>query len=181
MPDIYEAEGTEYDGHAFFEASSIRKINGTYYFVYSSIQSHELCYAVSDRPDEGYRYGGTLVDIGDIFLNGRTADNPLNCLGNTHGGIECANGQWYVFYHRQTNRTNFSRQACAEKIYFDEDGRIAQAEVTSCGLNKGPLRGERNLSCQHCLPAEPAWKTGVFPAFGDGREISLSDPGYGRL
>ncbi len=152
MPDIYEAEGTEYDGHAFFEASSIRKINGTYYFVYSSIQSHELCYAVSDRPDEGYRYGGTLVDIGDIFLNGRTADNPLNCLGNTHGGIECADGQWYVFYHRQTNRTNFSRQACAEKIYFDEDGRIAQAEVTSCGLNKGPLRGSgtypANIACQ---------------------------------
>lgn len=141
MFDIHEAEGTEYDGHAFFEASSIRKINGKYYFVYSSVRSHELCYAVSDRPDEGYHFGGTLVDIGDVFLNGRTEEEALNCLGNTHGGIECADGQWYVFYHRQTNRTNFSRQGCAEKIYFDEEGNIAQAEVTSCGLNDGPLQG----------------------------------------
>lgn len=152
MPDIHEAEGTEYDGHAFFEASSIRKINGRYYFVYSSVRSHELCYAVSDRPDEGYHFGGTLVDIGDVFLNDRAEEEALNCLGNTHGGIECANGQWYVFYHRQTNRTNFSRQGCAEKIYFDETGKIAQAEVTSCGLNSGPLQGEgiypAEIACQ---------------------------------
>lgn len=141
LPDIHEAEGTQYEGHAFFEASSIRKIGGRYYFVYSSVRSHELCYAVSDKPDEGYRFGGTLVDIADIFLDGRTEAEPLNCLGNTHGGIECAAGQWYVFYHRQTNRTNYSRQGCAEKIYFDEKGAIAQAEVTSCGLNKGPLKG----------------------------------------
>ena len=152
MPDIHEAEGTEYDGHAFFEASSIRKINGRYYFVYSSVRSHELCYAVSDKPDEGYRFGGTLVDIADIFLNGRTEAEAINCLGNTHGGIECANGQWYVFYHRQTNRTNYSRQGCAEKIFFDENGNIAQAEVTSCGLNDGPLKGSGTypaaIACQ---------------------------------
>lgn len=151
MPDIHESEGTGYEGHEFFEASSIRKIHGKYYFVYSSVQSHELCYAVSDRPDEGYRYGGTLVDIGDIFLNGRTAKDAVNCLGNTHGGMECADGQWYVFYHRQSNRTNFSRQGCAEKIYFNKDGSIAQAEVTSCGLNPGPLSGKgtypANISC----------------------------------
>lgn len=152
MPDIHEAEGTEYDGHAFFEASSLRKINGRYYFVYSSVRSHELCYAVSRKPDEGYHYGGTLVDIADVFLNGRTEEEALNCLGNTHGGIECVDGQWYVFYHRQTNRTNYSRQGCAEKIYFDGEGKIAQAEVTSCGLNKGPLRGSGEypaaIACQ---------------------------------
>ncbi len=84
--------------------------DGKYYFVYSSVQSHELCYAVSDKPDKGYPYGGTLVDIGDVFLNGRTEEDTINCLGNIHGGIEKVGGQWYVFYHRQTNRTNFSRQ-----------------------------------------------------------------------
>lgn len=142
MPSIHESAGTGYEGHEFFEASSIRRIQGRYYFVYSSVQSHELCYAVSDRPDGGYRFGGTLVDIGDVFLEGRKADQAVNCLGNTHGGIECCEGQWYVFYHRQTNRTNYSRQGCAEKIFFDDQGRIAQAEVTSCGLNRGPLQGE---------------------------------------
>lgn len=145
LPDIFESEGTGYEGHEFFEASSIRKIDGKYYFVYSSVQSHELCYAVSDKPDEGYRFGGTLVDIGDIFLNGRTEAESVNCLGNTHGGMEKVGEQWYIFYHRQTNRTNFSRQGCAEKIYFDETGHIRQAEVTSCGLNDGPLEGQGSI------------------------------------
>ena len=153
LPAVTESEGTGFEGHEFFEASSIRKINGIYYFVYSSVRSHELCYAVSEKPDAGYRFGGTLVDIGDVFLNGRTAEEALNPLGNTHGGIERAGGQWYVFYHRQTNRTNFSRQGCAEKIYFDENGRISQAEITSCGLNDGPLRAEgaypANICCRH--------------------------------
>lgn len=135
MPSLTESEGTGYAGHEFFEASSIRKINGRYYFVYSSVNSHELCYAVSDKPDEGYEYGGTLVDIGDVYLNGREAKDAVNCVGNTHGGIECVDGQWYIFYHRQSNRTNYSRQGGAEKIYFAEDGSIAQVEVTSCGLN----------------------------------------------
>ncbi|MFA9376367.1 MAG: family 43 glycosylhydrolase [Lachnotalea sp.] len=148
--DLRNSAGTEYEGHEFFEASSIRKINGKYYFVYSSLQSHELCYAVSNRPDEGYQYGGTLVDIGDVFLDGRTEKDTVNCLGNTHGGIECADGQWYIFYHRQTNRTNFSRQGCAEKVYFNEDGSIAQAEVTSCGLNQGALEGNGIYPAQIC-------------------------------
>lgn len=141
IPTIVNSEGTGYEGHEFFEASSIRKINGKYYFVYSSVRSHELCYAVSDRPDEGYVFGGTLVDIGDVFLNGRTEKESVNHLGNTHGGMEQADGQWYIFYHRQTNRTQYSRQGCAEKLYFREDGSIPQVEVTSCGLNHGPLDG----------------------------------------
>lgn len=150
MPSLTESEGTGYAGHEFFEASSIRKINGRYYFVYSSVNSHELCYAVSDKPDEGYEYGGTLVDIGDVYLNGREAKDAVNCVGNTHGGIECVDGQWYIFYHRQSNRTNYSRQGCAEKIYFAEDGSIAQAEVTSCGLNIGALSGKGTYPAYIC-------------------------------
>lgn len=142
IPTVVNSEGTGFEGHEFFEASSIRKINGKYYFVYSSVRSHELCYAVSDQPDGGYRFGGTLVDIGDVFLEGRTEKEAVNHLGNTHGGIEQADGQWYIFYHRQTNRTQYSRQGCAEKIYIMEDGSIPQVEVTSCGLNDGPLEGK---------------------------------------
>lgn len=150
LPDVLDSEGTGYEGHEFYEASSIRKIHGLYYFVYSSVQSHELCYAVSDKPDRGYRFGGTLVDIGDVFLEGRTEKEAINCLGNTHGGIEKVGEQWYVFYHRQTNRTNYSRQGCAEKIYMDEKGKFAQAEVTSCGLNDGPLDGTGTYPARIC-------------------------------
>ena len=163
MPGVTESQGTGYEGHELFEASSIRKINGKYYFVYSSVNCHELCYAVSDRPDRGYKFCGTLVDMGDVFLNGRTAKDAVNCLGNTHGGIECIDGQWYVFYHRQTNRTDFSRQGCAEKIYIQSDGSIPQAEVTSCGLNPGPLRGKGNyparIACHVTRHGHNVWST----------------------
>ena len=131
------AKGTEYEGHGFFEAASMRKIGDKYYFVYSSNLNHELCYAVSDSPDKDFKYGGILVSIGDIGLS----DKPRNYLGNTHGGLLQLNNKHYIFYHRHTNRHWFSRQACAEEIKF-ENGKFFQAEITSCGLNGAPLKGE---------------------------------------
>ena len=129
--------------HAFFEASSIRKVDGKYCFVYSSEHNHDLCYAFSDRPDGGFRYGGVLVDLGDLYLDSRTDESHANnYLGNTHGGMLNIGEDWYIFYHRQTNRTSYARQACAEKLERTADGGFRQAEVTSCGLNGGPLRGE---------------------------------------
>ncbi len=139
-------------GHEFFEASSMRKINGKYYFVYSSRHNHELCYAVSNSPTGGFEFGGTLVSIGDLFLDGNTDEkNAWNYLGNTHGGLANINGQWYIFYHRQTNRHSYSRQACAEALEMDEYGHFSQVRVTSCGLNGKPLRGigryEARIAC----------------------------------
>lgn len=135
------AEGTPYEGHAFFEASSLRKFNGKYYFIYSSEQGHELCYAISHFPDHDFSYGGTLVSIGDIGLNGRLKKDALNYTGNTHGSIAEVAGNYYVFYHRQTNLNQYSRQGCAERILMDDNGYFAQAEITSCGLNGKPLLG----------------------------------------
>lgn len=145
-----EAAGTPYEGHAFLEASSMRKFGGAYYFIYSSLQSHELCYAVSGRPDGGFVYGGTLVSNGDIGLDGRKKRDAVNYTGNTHGSLIQIGEKYYVFYHRQTNRKQFSRQACAEEIRF-ENGKFHQAEITSCGLNGGPLPGkgifEARIAC----------------------------------
>ena len=61
-------------------------------------------------------------------------------------------GKWYIFYHRHTDGTNFSRQGCIEPIAFREDGSIVQAEMTSCGANGGPLEGKGTypayIACQ---------------------------------
>ena len=144
-------KGTPFEGHEFFEASSIRKIKGKYYFVYSSFLGHELCYAISDYPDRGFSFGGTLVSIGDIGLHAKGTKDALNYTGNTHGGILNLDGKYYIFYHRQTNLKQFSRQACAERIFMDENGKFSQVEVTSCGLNDGPLPGkgryEARIAC----------------------------------
>lgn len=138
----YETKGTDFEEHPFFEASSMRKVGDKYYFIYSSWQNHELCYAVSDFPDKNFKFGGTIISNGDIGLNGRKDADRLNMTGTTHGSIEFIKGQWYVFYHRLTHKSDYSRQACAEKIEIMPDGSIAQVEVTSCGLNDGALKAE---------------------------------------
>ncbi len=139
VPGQFDAAGTGFEGHAFFEASSIRKIKDMYYFIYSSEQQHELCYATSKYPDRDFVYGGTIISNGDIGLGGREKADRLAATGNNHGSIEYINGEWYVFYHRQTHKTSYSRQGCAEKIQILADGSIPQVEMTSCGLNGGPL------------------------------------------
>ncbi len=140
VPGEEVARGSGFEGHEFYEASSMRKIRGRYYFIYSSRLSHELCWAVGDKPDGEFKYGGTIISIGDVGLHGSKV--AKNTLGNTHGSIVEINGENYIFYHRQTNRTPFSRQACAERIFITDDGRIEQVELTSCGLNGAPLLGE---------------------------------------
>lgn len=137
IPGEEKAKGTSFEKHPFFEASSIRKDGDRYYFIYSSLLSHELCYATSSRPDGDFTFGGTLISNGDIGYEGRT--KPVQRIGNTHGSIVKVKDQWYVFYHRQTGSNQFSRQGCAEPIEIKEDGSIPQVEMTSCGLNGSPL------------------------------------------
>lgn len=146
-----EGEGS-FPNHEFFEASSIRKDGKKYIFTYSSRHNHELCYAASDYPDRDFTFGGTLVDQGDLFLHGNEEESKaLNYLGNTHGGMLNIGEAWYIFYHRQTNQHSYSRQACAERLEHPAPGVFRQAEVTSCGLNGGPLSGtgkyEARIAC----------------------------------
>lgn len=139
VPGQFSASGTSFEGHAFYEGSSIRKIGDMYYFIYSSQWNHELCYATSMYPDRNFVYGGTIVSNGDIGYQGRKPEDRLNITGTNHGSIECIDGRWYVFYHRNTHATDYSRQACAESIRILSDGTIPQVEITSCGLNNGPM------------------------------------------
>lgn len=143
-------KGTTFEKHPFFEGSSIRKIGDTYYFVYSSTLNHELCYATSKYPDRDYEFRGTIVSNGDIGYQGRKPEDRLNHTGTNHGGIECVNGQWYVFYHRLTHHSDYSRQGCAEKITIQSDGTIQMVEITSCGLNVGPLVADGTYPAPIC-------------------------------
>ncbi|MDC7127128.1 MAG: family 43 glycosylhydrolase [Spirochaetales bacterium] len=149
---IFPKEGNaSFKGHEFFEASSIRKINDKYYFVYSSKHNHELCYAVSHKPDDGFLYGGVLVSNADIFEHDKTRSRAVNYYGNNHGGLLKFKDEYFIFYHRQTNRNSYSRQACAEKVTMLSSGAFEQAELTSCGLNCKPLIGrgsyEARIAC----------------------------------
>lgn len=73
----YRVKNTSFEAHPFFEAASMRKVGDKYYFVYSSFQNHELCYATSDYPDRDFTFGGTIVSNGDIGYEGRTIKHNM--------------------------------------------------------------------------------------------------------
>ncbi|SEM78499.1 family 43 glycosylhydrolase [Paenibacillus sp. OK076] len=141
------SKGSGFEGHEFFEAPSIRKRGDIYYLVYSSIVMHELCYATSTFPNKGFEYQGVIVSNCDLHIDAyKPADKPMYYGGNNHGSVVEINGDWYIFYHRHTNGDAFNRQGCVEKISFEEDGSIPQVEMTSLGLNGGPLEGKGEYS-----------------------------------
>jgi len=144
VPGTCYGKETPFENHEYFEAASIRKHGGLYYFIYSSTHMHELCYATSNHPLKDFKYGGVIVSNCDKNITSyKPADKPMNFPNaNNHGSIIEINGVWYVFYHRHTNGTWFSRQGCIEEIKIAKDGSINQIEITSQGANGKPLVGK---------------------------------------
>lgn len=161
---------------SFFEASSIRKIKDKYVFIYSRftkdgefglpISNYTLAYCYSDNPLGPWTYGGTIIDG-----RGREKDEQGNVIasatpdGNTHGSICEINGQWYVFYHRQTGTDEYARQAMVAPIEVKvEEGKggkveISEGEYTSEGFALDGLNPlERHSAGIAC------WYTGPKPA-----------------
>ena len=171
---------SELYNHAFYEAPSIRKIGDTYYLVYSSGENNELCYATSKYPDRGFEYRGVIISNSDIGYNGNKKKKAP--AGTIHGGIECIKGKWYVFYHRCTNNTDFSRQACAEPIEILADGNIPQVEITTQGVGE-PIKAVGVLEAARCcnLFTKKSVRLGVGIAQkrtridDDGKDIFVAD------
>lgn len=138
--------------HEFHEGSSVKKINGKYYYLFADTHRHGkpdtpdgrpscLGYAVSDHPLHGFQYGGVIID-------------NFGCdpgVWNNHGSMEQFHGQWYVFYQRSTYGSEYSRHVCIEPIYIDEDGKIREVKQTSSGVGvaiKATERIHASLACR---------------------------------
>ena len=139
LPNLMNSAGTGFEGHEFFEANSIRKYEGKYFFIYSSVQSHELCWAVSDRPDGGFTFWQRINSNGDVgplgFLSKKSYLKPLGCdvknyIGNNHGSVEKIKDRYYVFGHRHTSRSMFCRQGYAEEM----SSRMAKLDMQAYKL-----------------------------------------------
>ncbi len=190
VPSEPYSKGSGYEGHEFFEAPSIRKRGDLYYFIYSSVVMHELCYATSRFPTKDFVYKGVIVSNNDLHIDSyKPAEKPMYYGGNNHGSIVEIDGAWYIFYHRHTNGTNFSRQGCMERIEFLEDGRIPQVEITSCGANSGPLKGYGEypayLACNLFCSEESiytdftgAWMNNQFPKITQDGKDGDEEIGY---
>ena len=169
----------------FFEASSIRKVKDKYVFIYSRFTeegefglpttNYTLAYAYSDKPLGPWTYGGTIID-------GRAREKDeqgnviasANVSGNTHGSICEINGQWYVFYNRQSGLNEFARQAMVAPITVKvEEGlggkvEISEGEYTSEGFALNGLdpfeRHSAGICCWYTGPkiAIHEWPNNTF-------------------
>lgn len=169
----------------FFEASSIRKIKDKYVFIYSRWTengefglpdtNYTLAYAYSDKPLGPWTYGGTVIDGRGRETN-EQGDTIASATvsGNTHGSICEINGQWYVFYHRQTGTNEFARQAMVAPIEVKvEEGAGGKVEISEGEYNSegfalqglDPLeRHSAGIACWYTGPkvAEHKWPDNVF-------------------
>ena len=170
---------------SFFEASSIRKIKDKYVFIYSRftkdgefglpVSNYTLAYAYSDNPLGPWTYGGTIIDG-----RGREKDEQGNVIasatpdGNTHGSICEINGQWYVFYHRQTGTDEYARQAMVAPISVKvEEGKGGKVEISEGEYNSNGFaleglnpfeRHSAGIACWYTGPkvAEHNWPNNTF-------------------
>ena len=181
----------------FFEASSIRTIKDKYVFIYSRWTengefglpdtNYTLAYAYSDNPLGPWTYGGTIIDARGREINeqGDTIASGV-VSGNTHGSICEINGQWYVFYHRQTGTNEYARQAMVAPIDVKvEEGaggkvEISEGEYNSEGFALNGLdpfeRHSAGIACWLTGPkvAEHEWPNNIF--YGSYVEASYGTP-----
>ena len=160
----------------FFEASSIRKIKDKYVFIYSRFteegefglptSNYNLAYAYSDNPLGPWTYGGTIID-GRAREKNEQGEVIASAVpdGNTHGSICEINGQWYVFYHRQTGTDEYARQAMVAPIEVKvQEGAGGKVEISEGEYNSEgfALEGLDPLECHSAGIA--CWLTGPKPA-----------------
>lgn len=98
----------------FFEAAWVYKYNGTYYFTYSTGNTHLLCYATGNNPYGPFTYRGTIL-------------TPV--VGwTTHHSVCEYQGKWYLFYHDSTLSKGVThlRSIKMTELTHDKDGNIQQ-------------------------------------------------------
>ncbi len=99
-------------GHRFFEASWMHKYNGTYYFSYSTGDTHYIAYATGTSPTGPFTFRGYIL-------------NPV--IGwTTHHSIVRFQGKWYLFYHDSTlsQGVTHKRNIKVAELTYNEDGTI---------------------------------------------------------
>lgn len=110
--DLFKS--SEHD-ERFFEASWVHKYNGTYYFSYSTGDTHKIVYATSDNPYGPFTYKGVVL-------------NPVHGWTNHHSIVEFK-GKWYLFYHdTQISGVNHLRNVKMTELHHNADGSIETIE-----------------------------------------------------
>jgi beta-xylosidase len=95
----------------FFEASWLHKYHDTFYFSYSTGDTHFLVYATGKSPYGPFTYRGKLLE-------------PVQGWTNHHSIVEYQ-GKWYLFYHdTQLSGKTHLRNVKVTELKYRDDGTI---------------------------------------------------------
>jgi beta-xylosidase len=100
----------------FFEGPWMHKYQGTYYFSYSTGDTHLLVYATSE----------TLA--GPFVFRGPLLSPPLGWT--THHSIVEFQGRWYLYYHDASLSGGVSHKRCVkvQELHYERDGTIRRMD-----------------------------------------------------
>jgi Glycosyl hydrolases family 43 len=102
--------GADHD-RRFFEASWMHKYNGTYYFSYSTGDTHYLVYATGASPYGPFTYRGRILE-------------PVEGWTSHHSIVEVG-GRWWLFYHdTQLSGQTRLRNVKVTELRYNADGTI---------------------------------------------------------
>lgn len=96
----------------FFEAAWVHKYNDTYYFSYSTGDTHNIAYATGESPYGPFTYKGVVLE-------------PVLGWTNHHSIVEFE-GKWYLFYHDSSlsEGKTYLRSMKMAELKHNEDGTI---------------------------------------------------------
>jgi len=100
------------NGRRFFEASWLHQYNGTYYFSYSTGDTHNIMYATGRSP------------YGPFTVRGKVLE-PVLGWTNHHSIVEFK-GKWYLFYHdsQKSGGQTHLRNIKVTELKYRPDGTI---------------------------------------------------------
>jgi beta-xylosidase len=101
----------------FFEASWLHKYNGTYYFSYSTGDTHFIVYATGTSPYGPFTYKGKILE-------------PVLGWTNHHSIVEF-DGKWWLFYHdaQLSGGQTHLRNVKVTELKYRPDGSIETVDA----------------------------------------------------
>ena len=125
------------DAPRYFEAPFMNKINGTYYFSYSTDFSASpaasIDYMTSSNPMTGFTHRGTVL-----------FNPPNNCGNNSHAGIVNIGSNYYIAYHNRAlalqngltcgGNAVYQRSVNLDRLFVNSDGTLAVVTPTTAGV-----------------------------------------------
>lgn len=95
----------------FFEGAWVHKYNNQYYLSYSTGDTHNIAYAISDNPYGPFVYQGVVL-------------LPVEGWTNHHSIVEFED-QWYIFYHdTELSGKTPLRNIKMAALFYNPDGTI---------------------------------------------------------